>query len=104
MTKDDIFEIKEKKVTNIATKKGIILKVIYRFYVSEVKPQRCVISVVTQNGISKLSSSISDAEGNPLDLDILLAPKELMKFINTKQWIIDNFRKEHPEIKKFILK
>lgn len=104
MTNDDIFEIKEKKVTNIATKKGLILKVNYRFYVNEVKPQRCVISIVTQNGISKLSSSISDKDGNPLDLDILLAPKELSKFINTKQWVINNFRKEHPEIKKFILK
>lgn len=101
MKNDGIFEIKEKKINNIATKNGIILKVIYRFNVNELKQQRCVVCIITDNGISTLSTSVCDKEDNPLNIDVLLDKKEIDRFHETKKWALNDFRKAHPEVKKF---
>lgn len=105
---DDIYDI-EKKRFNIGTRMGVGEKVVYRIKQKGIrlfgttKSDSYIGMVFTaQNGVVVIKYSYVDKMCLVLTDGIKMMDDEIIKFSKTFNWCIRDFRKEHPQYKKYI--
>lgn len=103
-TTDEFFPIIDKKTYKVASHLGLSLKVVYRFWVSDFKKVRMGIIITTMKNVAKIKvGPIDKMDFFIQNDDVILLPNEIDKILNTQKHCVDDFKKDHPEFRKFII-
>lgn len=107
-TSTDIHDI-EKKRFNIGTRMGLGEKIVYRIKTKGLRlfgttKSDSYIGIIctAQNNIVVIKYAYVDKICNVLEDGVKMMDDEILKFYKTVDWCIRDYKKEHPQYKKYI--